>query len=335
MLKKLFVLTLLIGTIALGAGIFYYSKYQDFLSKPVFQNLTQVTIEKGQSYRKFTQNIISKNANGEDFYWRVFAKLERVGAWLNAGEFEVEPNLTPMQMMQKIKDNKVITYQFTIVEGMNWRELKYKLSDDPLLIHTLNDIDDDQLLEKIKSDRASPEGLFLPETYQFVRGDSDVDILIRAHDSLNKGLNKYWQERKPNLPFKNAYQLLTLASIVEKETAQSSERDIIAGVFVRRLLSNMRLQTDPTVIYGIGESYDGDIKSKDLKTDTPYNTYTRKGLTPTPIAMASIEAIAACASPKEGSALYFVANNRGGHYFSETYEQHQKAVQDYLKGKKL
>lgn len=335
MLKKIFVISILLGTIAIGFGVYYYSKYQDFLVAPVFNKTTIVNIEKGQSYRGFTQNLIEKNGNGKAWHWRFFAKMERVAAWLNAGEFQIEAGLTPMQMMRKIKDNKVMTYQFTIVEGMNWRELKFKLLDDMVLQHTLNDIDDVQLLKILNADKSIPEGLFLPETYQFVRGDSDVDILKRAHQSLNQGLQKYWQERKPNLPYKNIYQMLTLASIVEKETALANERDIIAGVFVRRLQSNMRLQTDPTVIYGLGESYDGDIKSKDLKTDTPYNTYTRKGLTPTPIAMASIESIAACANPKDGTALYFVANNRGGHYFSDTYQQHLKALKDYLKGKKL
>ena len=335
MLKKLFILIVVIGAFAIGFGGYYYAKYQDFLNAPVFQNKTIINIEKGQSYREFTQKILEYNANGTSWHWRLFAKIERVGAWLNAGEFEIEAVLTPMQMMKKIKENKVKAYHFTIVEGMNWRELKYKLLDDEVLIHTLNDINDEKLLDIINSDKNHPEGLFLPETYQFIRGDSDVDILKRAHYSLKQELQKHWQKRKPNLPLKDPYQLLTLASIVEKETSQTSERDIIAGVFVRRLQSNMRLQTDPTVIYGLGESYDGDIKSKDLKTDTPYNTYTRKGLTPTPIAMASKESIMASSNPKDGTALYFVANNRGGHYFSDTYEQHQKAVKDYLKGKKL
>ncbi len=334
-MKKLFILFVIMGAIVIGFGLFYYSKYQDFLSTPVFQNNTIVNIKKGQSFRKFTQKLRDNKANGNEWHWRVFAKIERVGAWLKAGEFQIDAGLTPMQMMQKIKENKVVTYQFTIVEGMNWRELKYKLLDDSTLLHTLNDIDDEQLLDAIDSDKNIPEGLFLPETYQFVRGDSDVDILKRAHKSLKQELQKHWQLKKANLPYKNTYEMLTMASIVEKETSQANEREIIAGVFVRRLQKNMRLQTDPTVIYGLGESYDGDIKSKDLKTDTPYNTYTRKGLTPTPIAMASIESIAASANPKDGKALYFVANNRGGHYFSDTYKQHQKAVKDYLKGKKL
>ncbi|MFK8011011.1 MAG: endolytic transglycosylase MltG [Marinicellaceae bacterium] len=335
MLKKLFLLTILLGTFAVGAFGYYYSQYQLFLNTSVFQKDTVVDIQKGKSFKGFSQYLLANNANGEEWNWRIFARLEKVASKLNAGEFLIEAELTPLQMMEKIAKNQVKTYQFTIVEGTNWRELKYKLLDETDLLHTLNDINDEQLLAILDSERTTPEGLFLPETYQFVRGDSDVDILIRAHQSLKQGLLKYWQERKNNVPYKNAYEMLTLASIVEKETSQAHERDQIAGVFVRRLQKNMRLQTDPTVIYGLGESYDGDIKSKDLKTDTPYNTYTRKGLTPTPIAMASIESIAACAHPKDGTALYFVANNRGGHYFSDTYEEHKNAVKGYLKGEKL
>ena len=218
---------------------------------------------------------------------------------------------------------------------MNWRELKQKLLTDPVLTKTINEIADEQLLQKISSDKATPEGLFLPETYQFVRGDQDIDILTRAHKALKQALQQAWQEREKKAPLNDSYQLLTLASIVEKETSQSNERSKIAGVFSRRLQLNMRLQTDPTVIYGLGLKYDGDIKYKDLKTDTPYNTYTRKGLPPTPIAMASLESILASAHPQDGQALYFVANNKGGHYFSDTYQQHQKAVKAYLKGNKL
>ena len=334
-MKKIFLIIVIIGAAALIAGLYYYQQYKVFLNTSVFQQATVVTINKGQSYRKFSESLINKQANGEKWQWRMLGKLEPVGQWLTVGEFEFTLGLTPMQLMQKIKSNQVITYQFTIVEGVNWRELKQKVLDDTVLLHVLNDISDTQLLQQLDSPYSSLEGLFLPETYQFVRGDSDVDILKRAHAALNKGLEELWQQRKDNLPIKSSYELLTLASIVEKETSQTEERNVIAGVFVRRLQLNMRLQTDPTVIYGIGEAYDGDIKSKDLKTDTPYNTYTRKGLTPTPITMASIEAIAASAQPKEGKSLYFVANNRGGHYFSDTYEEHQEAVKRYLKGQKL
>jgi UPF0755 protein len=335
MIKKLFLAMVLFTVVATVVGISYYRQYQSFLKTSVFVNNTIIDIKKGQSFREFTKLVKNNGANGEDWQWRLFARIQKVDQWLRVGEFPIDAGETPLQMMKKIKANQVLTYNFTIVEGLNWRELKDRLVTDTHLLHTLNDINDAQLLQQLDSDKETPEGLFLPETYQYVGGDSDLDILIRAHEALEQALQEQWQQRKDNLPYRNPYQLLTMASIVEKETSQAQEREIIAGVFVRRLQMNMRLQTDPTVIYGLGLSYDGDIKSRDLKTDTPYNTYTRSGLPPTPIAMASLESIAASANPEDGKSLYFVANNRGGHFFSDTYEQHQQAVKDYLKGKKL
>jgi UPF0755 protein len=333
---KFFLSILLVLTLTLMAGAgYYYKQYQTFTNTNVFQQSTVINIEKGQNFNDFMNTLVQNEANGKKWQWKLFAKLKKVDRWLKVGEFNVSKDLKPLQMMQKIKKNQVLTYQFTIIEGMNWRELKQKLLTDPILTKTINEIDDKQLLQKLDSDKTTPEGLFLPETYQFVRGDQDIDILTRAHKALKQALQQAWQEREKKIPLSSSYQLLTLASIVEKETSQSSERSKIAGVFSRRLQLNMRLQTDPTVIYGLGLRYDGDIKYKDLKTDTAYNTYTRKGLPPTPIAMASKEAIIASAHPQEGRALYFVANNRGGHYFSNTYEQHQKAVKAYLKGTKL
>jgi UPF0755 protein len=334
-MKKLFLTMVFLTTISAVVLFYYYQQYKIFLDVPVFKNATTVVINKGQNFKQFTQNLMNLKANGEDWQWRLFAKMEKVGGWLKVGEFNIDKHFTPLQMMQYIKDNQVIQYNFTIIEGMNWRELKEKLLLNPTLIHSLNDINEEKLLSLLDSDKQRLEGLFLPETYQFTRGDSDIDVLKRAHLALQKGLAEQWQKRKPNLPYITPYEMLTMASIVEKETAQAIERDIIAGVFVRRLQKNMRLQTDPTVIYGMGLNYSGDIRSKDLSTDTPYNTYTRKGLPPTPIAMASLESIIASAHPKDGKSLYFVANNRGGHYFSDTYEQHQKAVREFLKGKKL
>lgn len=335
MLKKVFILIVLIGLLSLGFAGYFYQKYQDFLAHDVFSQDTLIDIEKGTSFRKFIKNIQQKQANGEEWQWRLLAKMQPQLSQLKAGEYLIESGLSPSAMLEKIINNEVVTYKFTIVEGMNWRELKAKLLADNQLLPVIGDMGDTQLLKALGSEHSTPEGLFMPETYQFKKGDSDLDILKRAHKTLKKELQQVWQNKMPNLPYQSAYELLTMASIVEKESALASERDEISGVFVRRLQKNMRLQTDPTVIYGLGESYDGDIKTKDLRTDTPYNTYTRFGLPPTPIAMPSAEAIFASAHPKKGTALYFVANNRGGHYFSDTYEQHKKAVKDYLKGKKL
>ncbi len=334
-MKKLIYILVMLIVVGLFTVGYYYNQYQKFIKSPVFTQTTSFEIQKGQNFTDFYSLIMSKNANGQNWQWRLFAKLEQVGAWLTVGEFHIGADLTPMQMMLKIKNNQVVKYQFTIIEGSNWRELKQKLSEDNILKQAINEMNDYDLLELLGASETSLEGLFLPETYQYVKGDSDIDVLKRAHASLKDHLQKNWQNKKESLPYKTPYEMLTMASIIEKETAQVDERTKIAGVFVRRLLRNMKLQTDPTVIYGLGDTYDGDIKRKDLTNDTPYNTYTRKGLPPTPIAMASAAAISASAQPQEGKFLYFVANNRGGHYFSETYDEHRKAVQSYLKGNKL
>jgi UPF0755 protein len=172
----------------------------------------------------------------------------------------------------------------------------------------------------------NPEGWFLPETYQFVRGYTAADLLKRAYQDMQAVLSRAWESRADGLPLQSPYELLILASIIERETAVDSERDEISGVFVRRLQSGMRLQTDPTVIYGLGEAYDGNIRKVDLQTDTAYNTYTRHGLPPTPIALPGVASLQAAARPKEGTSLYFVANGQGGHTFSDTLEDHQEAV---------
>lgn len=335
MLKKLFIFFIVLGTAALISGYVFYQKYQDFLQQPVFQKESQIEVKKGTTYRNLVSQTINAGGAGGDWQWRLLAKMKPELTKIKAGEYLIEASLKPEDFLQKIINNKILTYNFTIVEGMNWRELKQKLTQEGKLNHVLLDMTNESIINKLQITEPSLEGVFLPETYQYKKGDSDLDLLRRANKSLQRELKLVWENRAKGLPIKSSYELLTLASIVEKETAEPNERDEISGVFVRRLQKNMRLQTDPTVIYGIGESYDGDIKTKDLKTDTPYNTYTRFGLPPTPIAMPSLDSIKASAHPKDGKSLYFVANNRGGHYFSETYEEHKKAVKDYLKGKKL
>ena len=219
----------------------------------------------------------------------------------------------------------------TLVEGWTFAQLAELLQGNVVLEHRI-DLSAPAHWQGLLSelDIEHPEGWFLPETYQFTRGDSDLDILVRAHRSMRRALEQGWQSRSEDLPLQSPYELLILASIVEKETALDSERADVAGVFVRRLRKGMRLQTDPTVIYGLGESFDGDIRRRDLETDTPYNTYTRGGLPPTPIAMPGRASLQAAARPADGESLYFVADGKGGHTFSVTLEEHQAAVNKLL-----
>jgi UPF0755 protein len=228
-----------------------------------------------------------------------------------------------------LASGKVVTYRFTIVEGWSVRQLLTALARDPVLWHTLETVAELKNLPAMPL--GNPEGWFLPETYVFVRGDSDLDLLRRAYRDMSDSLARAWYGRDDGLPYETGEELLVMASIIEKETSLESERADIAGVFVRRLLKHWRLETDPTVIYGMGESYQGNIRRRDLKKDTPYNTYTRHGLPPTPIALPGPASLQAAAHPAAGDAMFFVANGQGGHTFSTTLEEHNKAVKELIK----
>lgn len=254
---------------------------------------------------------------------------------VQAGEYHIPPGMLPNELLDMLVAGKVVQYSFTLVEGWNTRQLLAALKQNPDITHTLKTEDARQLMQELGLDKQHAEGWFFPDTYHFVRDTSDKALLKRASAAMRTQLDEQWQQRDSGLPYENVYQALIMASIIEKETGVAEERQKISGVFVRRLQKGMRLQTDPTVIYGIGESYDGNIRRKDLRTDTPYNTYTRGGLPPTPIAMPGLAAIHAALHPADGDSLYFVASGGGAHVFSSTLEQHNEAVIKYqLKGKR-
>ncbi len=339
-MKRFFLSFALLAVVALLVAGWGMRQYQSFLAAPVFShqnhltdNVT-VTVPEGSSYQRIIQLMQEKGATGETWQWRLLGKLSGLENRLKAGEYAIAVGVRPQELLQQLADGKVKTYAFTIIEGQTWKQLRQQLLADPVLRHPLADFSDAQLLQWLDATEPSPEGLFLPETWQFRRGDSDLDVLKRAHAALRTVLAEAWEGREQNLPLKSPYELLILASIVEKETALVEEKPEVAGVFVRRLQKGMRLQTDPTVIYGLGDAYAGDITYAHLRTDTPYNTYTRAGLPPTPISMAGRDSILAVAHPAEGDALYFVADNRGGHTFSRDFRSHQKAVKRYLAGQK-
>lgn len=224
---------------------------------------------------------------------------------------------------------EVLQHHFTIVDGWTFRQLRLALAAESGLAQTLPGLSDDAIAERFKIEGGKPEGWFLPETYAWVKGEADVDVLGRAHESMRKTLDRLWAAREPDPALDSPYKALILASIVERETGRAEERPLIAGVFVRRLKFGMRLQTDPTVIYGMGENYQGNIRRTDLDTDTPYNTYMRDGLPPTPIALPGAAALEATLHPTPGDALYFVARGDGSHEFSPTLDAHNRAVQKY------
>lgn len=263
------------------------------------------------------------------FWLRLHWRLNYQGKNLHVGEYRLTPGMDVKQVIEKWLRGDIVQYRVTLVEGHNIRQIRAALAANEHLTQTLGDVSNAELMERLGKRGIHPEGQFFPDTYQFTKGQTDFELLKQAHQRLEKVLAQEWQERADNLPLKNPQEALVLASIIEKETGVASERSEISGVFVRRLNKGMKLQTDPTVIYGMGERYQGRIRSADLKQATPYNTYVIQGLPPTPIAMVGREAIHAALHPKEGRSLFFVAKGDGSHYFSETLREHNKAVNEY------
>ncbi len=292
-----------------------------------------VVVERGDNLGKVLNKLRAQRIEiGAGVYWQVLARQTGAAGKLQVGEYALTTDITPRSLLQAMRDGKVIRRSFTIVEGWTMRDLRAALRKVTVLKQALPELDDAALMQALGHAGQHPEGRFLPETYAWTRGDSDLDILKRAYAGMEKTLDAEWRTRAEDLPFDRPEQALTLASIIEKETGNASERVQIAGVFVRRLKTGMRLQTDPTVIYGMGSSYAGNIRRVDLTTDTPYNTYTRDGLPPTPIAMPGKAALHAATHPAPGNALYFVAigDGSGRHVFSASLSEHNAAVRDYV-----
>lgn len=258
-------------------------------------------------------------------YWRFNLRNKP----LHSGEYRLTPGLRAIDMLGLWLRGEVLQYNLTLVEGWNFRQLRTALARETRLDQQLADLSDAQLMARLGLPGLNPEGRFFPDTYSFVRGMSDLDLLKQAHARLEQVLAEEWAQRAAGLPYKDPYEALIMASMIEKETGVPEERGEIAGVFVRRLRIGMRLQTDPTVIYGMGERYNGRITRADLREPTAYNTYTIDGMPPTPIALVGREAIHAALNPVAGSSLYFVARGDGSHVFSSTLEQHNQAVREY------
>ncbi len=320
-----------LGILAIIAGLIW-QQYRSFLSAPltIASEGFILQVARGATVRSVITDLAQQGYTVSDWRWRILNRLQ--STTIRAGEYALQSGITPPGLLDLLSSGAVIHYRFTIIEGWTFSQLKEALAQNPVLNQQLADLDGDtSIMAAINADIDHPEGWFLPETYQYVRGDSDLDILHRSHRAMQAELELAWAAKNPDLPLASAFELLTLASIVEKESGLESERAEIAGVFVRRLKNNWRLETDPTVIYGLGKSYDGDIRRRDLDTDTPYNTYTRYGLPPTPIALPGKSALAAAAAPAEGTAMFFVASGSGGHVFSDTLNEHNLAVRKMLR----
>jgi UPF0755 protein len=285
----------------------------------------------GTSFARVAAELSAQGVIANPRAWVVYARVRRLAPAIKAGEYEIQPGTTPRELLVKMVNGQVLLHSFTIVNGWKMQDLLGALRRSPDIASTLAD-KAPNLMDKLGLAGVDPEGQFLPETYRFVGGTTDLELLRQAHTALDREVDSAWRDRDPGLPLQSPRELLIMASIVEKESGLPQELGLIAGLYLRRLSIGMRLQADPTVIYGLGERYGGDIRTVDLRTDGPYNTYTRAGLPPTPIALAGAAAIRATAHPQKTDAIYFVASPKGdgSHVFSSTLQEHNAAVASYL-----
>ena len=332
-IKKI-IATLIVVTLIFSAWL--WSSYQNALEdKLTIQSETlDYSIKSGSSLSAVIYDLEKKKIISHPRYLLWYARLNGLSSKMKTGDYRLTNKLTAKEFLDDIFNGKVVQYSLAVIEGWSFKQLMQAVNKHPHLKHTLSTHSNEEIMTKLGLNGIHYEGQFLPDTYHFPKELIDVEFLKRAYSAMQSVLEKEWNNRAVGLPYKNSYEALIMASIVEKETGQASERRQIAGVFVRRLNKRMRLQTDPTVIYGMGNKYKGNIRKRDLLLDTPYNTYRRRGLPPTPIALPGRDAIYAALHPADGNDLYFVARGDGSHQFSATLKEHNKAVIKYqLKGR--
>jgi UPF0755 protein len=330
-LKAKSILVAVVLLAAAAGGGYYWLQQQFFASGPASQAL-RVDVEPGTSVRGVLGLLHARGALARPREIELYMRLHGRHLTIKAGTYEIPVAATPTAIIDLLEEGRVILEALTIVEGSTFAQLRQVLASDTDVVTTLAGKSDAEVMAAIDHPDEYPEGRFFPDTYRFAARTTDVEILKLAYASMQHVLTEAWAQRADDLPYTTAYQALTLASIVEKETGLASERARIAGVFVTRMRQGMRLQSDPTVIYGLGASYDGEVHTRDLTTDTPYNTYTRVGLPPTPIALPGREALLAAVRPDVTGDLYFVATGAGdgAHHFSKTLDEHNAAVKQYL-----
>lgn len=330
MLRKLAIMFLLGCLLVIAAVLTLVWKHNAVLSQPLQLDSEYVlSAPAGSTPNGLLLQLEQQGILQGAFWLRLSWRLQGQVQPLHTGEYQLLPGMDVTQLLEKWRSGDVLQYRVTLVEGWNFRQVRSALAQQDKLQQTLGDVSDSELMRMLDQANVHPEGRFFPDTYNFVRGQTDLDILRQASQRLQKVLAQEWEQRAENLPYRSPDEALIMASIIEKETGVAREREEIAGVFMRRLKIGMLLQTDPTVIYGMGDSYTGKITRADLRKPTPYNTYVISGLPPTPIAMVGREAIYAALHPKAGKSLYFVARGDGSHVFSNSLAEHNKAVREY------
>ena len=335
-MKGVFLKVVGVAVLAVVAvSVWFWQDYQSYLQTPLNIKEEQVfEVKKGSNFNAVIKSLKANKYIDSPLYIKLYARQQQLANKLKAGEYLLKPDLTPPQLLDILTSGRSISYQFTIVEGSTFKQVKAAIAENKYLQDDVSNLSNEEILKSLNTDSSNdqythPEGLFLAETYSFSKGSSALAVLKRSHNMLKTSLASAWESRQEKLPYKTAYEALIMASIVEKETARADERPVIAGVFTRRLEKRMRLQTDPTVIYGMGDRYKGNIRRSDLRKPTAYNTYVIPALPPTPIAMVGREAIQAALNPTSGKALFFVAKGDGSHYFSATLREHNNAVKKY------
>lgn len=326
-LSSLLMLLLLAAFAAAGYVYWYATTPQALSTTP-----QAFTLEPGTSMRAAARQLQREGILSQGWLFSLLARAQGSASKIKAGSYELTEPVSPLELLAKLTDGDVSSATLTLVEGWNWRQVRAALAKHPDVKHDSAAMSDADIANALGLPSRSVEGWLFPDTYHFAKGSSDLSVLKRANLAMTKQLASAWQARAANLPLQSPEEALILASIIEKETGRAADRPMISAVFNNRLRIGMRLQTDPTVIYGMGEHYRGNIRKVDLETDTPWNTYTRGGLTPTPIAMPGSAALFAALNPAPAKALYFVAKGDGSSYFSQTLAEHNQAVRRYQLG---
>lgn len=328
-IKTVFIACIL-AIILASVWLFNYAKTPLNLS-PQAQ---EIIITPKSSLKSIANQLLKQRVISKVWPFVLLGRVLRKEPYLQSGNYTLNKNITPYQLLMSLNHGKTTQGSITFIEGKTFLQMREKLKLNDAVKSTIQDLSDAEVMRLVGNGEKNAEGLFFPDTFYFDRSTADIVLLQRAYNSMQSKLAIAWANRATNLPYKDCYQALIMASIIEKETGKPEERPMIAGVFLNRLYIGMRLQTDPTVIYGLGAQFDGNIRRKDLLNDTPYNTYTRDGLPPTPIAMPGLASIEAALHPEQTKALYFVGKGDGSHAFSNTLLEHNRAVAKYqLKSK--
>ena len=329
---KFLVVLIILAAVSAFAG---YRYWESRLDAPLaVEEETLYEVPRGAGYNRVMADLADRGVIKDEWAFRLLTRLEpEATPQLRAGEYMLEPGMSGRDLVELLGSDRVVTYPLTIPEGWTFRQMRARLDAAPKLENQTAGLGDDEIMALLEREGRHPEGWFFPETYRYHKGMSDIDILRQALARMEQVLDEVWETRRDDLPYETPYEALIMASLIERETGAPEERREIAGVFKRRMERGMRLQTDPTVIYGMGERYEGRITRADLRESTPYNTYTIDGLPPTPIAMPGRAALEAAVDPEPGETLYFVSRGDGTHHFSRTLREHNNAVNRYIRNR--